>query len=95
MDGRRIWGADDTRRRRSGPAFLQQRWLREKAPATIARDWGFFLPGLEAGYRLGFGLLGLAALRGNGNVGHRSRVGSAVPVVLLSWNHHDIALGNR
>jgi len=67
----------------------------EKAPVTIARDRDFFLPGLEAGYRLGFGLLGLAALRGNGNVGHRSRVGSAVPVVLLSWNHHDIALGNR
>jgi len=95
MDRRHLRGADDTRRQWSDPAFLQQRWVRKKAPVTIARDWDFFLPGLEAGYRLGFGLLGLAALCGNGNVGHRSRVGSAVPVVLLSWNHHDVALGNR
>ena len=43
---------------------------------------------------LGFGLLGLAALDGDGDVGHGGGVRGAVPVVLAGGDDGDVALGD-
>ncbi len=71
------------------PPFQRRPQRKNPADDKHLRD-SFFIPLGRRG--LGFGLLGLAALHGDGDVGHGGGVRCAMPVVLAGWNQHHVAL---